>query len=275
MTTICHPTTAWANPDVTIPDDGLSPEGLALFEQQVANAEALAWTVYRRLTGDTVSICATTVRPVAPKHGVPTWLSAPVDSFIGGGAPFAPTIVAGEWLNVWCGFGDDLDECGCGQRFALELPGGIAKVESISIDGVELPASAYYVLDSTTLVRKDGEPWPMRQDWQATAGEGVFQISYWQGSVPDALDYMAVGILANEFLKAIRNEKGCRLPSGVRSISRQGVSFDVEVDIFERGLTGIREVDMVTARRNPNRLRTPPRVLAPKSRKARMVTGGA
>lgn len=270
MDLICHPETAWPDPNVIQPASDATAEQVALLALQVQQAEALAWTTYRGLTGNTVSICATTVRPIVGRHGFPTYLSARDFGLNGGGAtPFFPTIVDGNWLNIWCG-GDDFCECGSLARIAI--PGGVAKVDSVSIDGVVLPASAYAVYDNKFLQRLDGEAWPVRQDWSSIAGEGVFEITYWTGVVPDVLDYMAVALLAVEFLKAIKGEKGCRLPSGATSIVRQGVSMQIEVDIFEKGLTGIREVDMVTARRNPNRLRTSPRVLAPGSRRARQLT---
>lgn len=270
MDAICHPATAW--PDLTSGEphaDPSSPEGI-LHQQQIDYAEALAWTTYRGLTGNTVSICPTTVRPIAGRHGWPTWLDGLEGDALGSG-PFTPTIVGGEWLNIWCS-GQDHFDCDCHSQARIKLPGGAAKIDSVTIDGVVLASSAYVVIDSNVLARIDGEPWPLRQDWAVAEGEGVFEVTYWTGIVPDSLDFMAVGILAVEFLKAIRGEKGCRLPSGATSIVRQGVSMQIEVDLFEKGLTGIREVDMATARRNPNRLRTSPRVLAPGSRRARQTT---
>jgi hypothetical protein len=98
---------------------------------------------------------------------------------------------------------------------------------------------------------------------------GTFSVSYFLGAAPDGLMQSMAGMLAVEYAKACLNEKGCRLPTGVTTISRQGVSMEIRSTMFEDGLTGIREVDAYVAALNPFKLKARPVVYSPDVRKAR------
>lgn len=269
---ICHPDTAiWPNPRLIEPPQDASPEEVELFEARVAAALAFAWTTLSGLTAGVLSICTTVVRPCSTRCGhpaLPTYLEAPV---VGSavGMPFYPVINGGRWLNVWASPPGDTTS-------SITFPQTIAAIESIVIDGEVLSPSAYRVDNGTLLVRQDGGQWPVCQDMSKPVGqEGTWTVEFWVGKKPDLIDNIAAGILAEEYFKAITGAKGCRLPKGVRSIARQGVSYDIEVDMFERGLTGIHEVDMATARHNPNRMRTQPRIVRPTTgRRQRQTTWG-
>lgn len=152
--------------------------------------------------------------------------------------------------------------------FRVKLDGPVNAVTSVTIGGV-LFASANYRLDEAQwLVRTDGEIWPL---WQNIALPGTdtsaFVVNYTQGlPVPAALLAMA-GTYALELARAMSplSSTSCRLPSRVKTITRQGVTIDM-VDPFallDRNLTGIPEIDALIQALNPQRLTHFPRVLVP------------
>lgn len=102
---------------------------------------------------------------------------------------------------------------------------------------------------------------------------GTFVVTYYPGVAPNDLFRYAAGVLAVEFYKACKG-KDCRLPGGVTSISRAGISMEVQADLFLNGQTGIPEVDAVIRIYNPNALKGRPRVLSPDTRRGRIQTWG-
>jgi hypothetical protein len=64
----------------------------------------------------------------------------------------------------------------------------------------------------------------------------------------------------------------CRLPQGVTQVVRQGITFEVQQDMFENGLTTIPEVDAVTARFNPFRNKMPAAIFNPDLKPGRVTT---
>jgi hypothetical protein len=54
---------------------------------------------------------------------------------------------------------------------------------------------------------------------------------------------MAVAALALEFAEGCKPKGKCKLPRGVRSVTRMGVSFTLEAGLFPNGLTGIDVTD--------------------------------
>ena len=105
-------------------------------------------------------------------------------------------------------------------------------------------------------------------------GEGTFEVTYYRGAAPNEMTRYAAGVLAAEFYKACTNAK-CRLPRGVTSVVRQGVTVELRTNIWEGGMTGIPEVDTVINIYNPNHLKQAPRVVTPETRRrARTTTWG-
>jgi hypothetical protein len=142
----------------------------------------------------------------------------------------------------------------------------VGYVVSVRVDGVDLLPSAYQVEDGTRLVRLDGKSWP------ACAGDH-FTVTYLQGYEVDELGEFVGGILANEFLMALTDERKCRLPAETTSIARQGMNLTLETGLFPNGQTGIREVDLYIQMWNPNLLKVKPRVYSPDYKRPRTVTG--
>lgn len=253
-----------------------NPATLATMER----SEALAWSTLATLTADRIGTCPITVRPCAATCGAAgTWTVAPV---LGGGfagvlpghsylSPYVNT--QGAWVNG-CGCGSATD-CGCSALSEVILPGPVGRINEVWLDGVVLDASTYRVDNGNRLVSLvEGRPWPSCQDLMQDAhGADAFSVTYYQGSPPSDLTFWAAGLLAVEFFKACNNDKACKLPAGVRTVTRQGVTFDIQTDLFEDGRTGIREVDALIARVNPYRLKSRPVIASPDSRKnARQTT---
>lgn len=232
-----------------------TPEEIAQLDPVVKErAEMLAWSSLSRLTGFRLSLCPTVVRPCATRCNPGIWEVAPVSGFDG----FSPYISNGRWYNA-CGCKPD--SCACTSINELILPDQeVSGPVVVKIDGATLDPSAYRVDNGNRLVRQDGTAWPYCQDFNVPAGEeGSFTVSYYVGVGPDPMLNYAAGVLAGEWYKACQG-KGCRLPSTVTQVVRQGVTF--EMPGFASGSTGIREVDEIVAIYNPNGLKIRSRVVS-------------
>jgi hypothetical protein len=269
---LCHPDTViWPDPSVIVPPEGATPEEIALLELRVELALGYAWTTLQVLTAYQISVCPITVRPCSQSCAEGSYFVAPVDG--PAGAPFWPYLINGQMVNILCRCNSD--PCGCSTVQEIRLPGPVGSVVEVLIDGVPLEDDAYRIDNGNRLVRQDGEGWPFCQDFNKPIGEeNTFAVTYYHGSTADGLVQYAAGVLADEFLKAITGHKKCRLPSGTTQIIRQGITMEIEKDMFELGLTGIPEVDAVTARYNPFREKMPSRVFSFDQPQVRQTTWG-
>lgn len=232
-------------------------------EQQLADkalAEAFGWESIRTLMGGSLSISPTAVRPNQPICAPGSYYVAPV------GAPgiLDPYVgIDGRWYNRSGGWRPE--GCSCADARRVRLPGPVGRIESVTVDGLTVPPTAYQVVDNEWLVRIDGERWPRHQDMYATPDElHTFAVTYFQGAAPDELDAYAAGTLAKELYNLLQsNDKAnCRLPKNVTNVVRQGVTYDLSTSGFADGRSGIPEVDAIVSRRNPNLLRVPSIVMS-------------
>lgn len=202
-------------------------------------ALALASSTLERLTGQRVVACPITVRPT---HGNRCFI--PSDSY--GSGSFHPGMTAtGQWANN-CGLACDDPTTG------VRLPRPVGRVDVVKVGGAVIPSTDYRVVDGNLLVYTGaGAGWPLTQNLSLpdTAAD-TFSVTYINGYPPDSLAAYAAGLLANEFAKACTGKK-CKLPNGVTSIVRQGVSMEITTGLFPGGTTGIREVDAFIALWNP------------------------
>lgn len=220
-------------------------------------ALTMAWKTLRLLTSGMVGSCAGTIRPCVAKP-----CGSCVDLFL------SPHVRAGDWVNAGCA---RAASCSCDPLSEVVLPGLVADVLSVSIDGAVLVDGADYRLDGNRLLRLGDELWPSCQDMRAGPDDpGSFIVEYVPGVRQDAASARAAGVLACEYAKASSTGK-CRLPSSVTTLSRQGVTMDLDNGLFSNGLTGIREVDVFILSVNPNRLRNTPRVWSPDAPSHRVV----
>jgi len=102
---------------------------------------------------------------------------------------------------------------------------------------------------------------------------GTFEVTYYRGAAPDVVLLWMAGLLASEWYKACANDKTCRLPRGARNVSRQGIQYEIERNLFSEGTTGIPEVDALVARYNPYGLKMAPTISTPQTiRRPRQTT---
>lgn len=216
-----------------------------------AYAEALAGQTLQMLTGYRVGGCPIEVRPCSPRCAPGTWLTAPDGSINWAGYSgwgMSPYVGAGgQWLNA-CGC--KTNDCSCTSVPQVTLPGPVGHVTSVVLDGVTLPNTSYRVDNFDRLVRTDGLDWPTCQDMAADSGEGTFIVTYTQGALVDLVGSFVAGILAVEFAKACTGGD-CALPSRVTSVTRQGVSMQMDPQMFDNGLTGMQAVDSYIRIWNP------------------------
>lgn len=238
-------------------------------------SEAFAWTMLATLTAYRIGTAPITVRPCAaactPEFG---FITAPVSA--GGGLPSAiigrpyPFVSGGRWYNA-CGC-RNANGCSCSKLSEVLLPGPVGAVLKVTIDGVELDASAYRVDNGYRLVRLDGGEWPSCQDMAAGVDEvGSFAVTYYRGAAPNLLTRAAAGVLAWEFLQSrLGNE--CRLPWNVTQLTRDGESVEFEGGDLRAVAASFPEVSAIVNFYNPNGLKKPPRVIDPDALNRERVT---
>lgn len=267
--TVCHPPVDWS---CLYDDEVLAGLDAGTLEY----AEALGWITFATLTGYRVGLCPIQIRPCRDRPNPGSYLSStvlgPGQGWMAPGVgPFLPLLAGGNWYNVTCGCRGG--GCGCTTAQTVTLPAGVGGVTEVRIDGDVLSPAAYRVDRGTKLVRIDGLSWPLCQDMSATIDEvGSFVVTYWPGAQPTSVDSRAVATLANEFLKACNGDSKCQLPKSVTSVVRNGVTYQIKTDMFNDGLTGIREVDILIRHYNPNLLKARPRIVSSDRRRAAVVT---
>lgn len=232
----------------------------ALPEHVKARSLALASATLERLTAGRVKACPVTVRPCSPRCGRGL-------AFTGRGwEPYIDS--GGQWVN---GCGCVTLDCGCTGSAEVTLAPPVGRVVEVKIDGAVVPPTAYRVDDGFRLVRTDGEQWPTTQDVVLPDTEvGTFSVTYVNGYPPDSMAAYAAGVLAYEFARACTGSGKCRLPAGVTSIVRQGVSLQVVTGSFPDGNTGLREVDAFVALWNPRHMAQESQVIVPGARRHRV-----
>lgn len=218
-------------------------------EAIIETAIDYAVTVLRTLTLGRVGVEPVTVMPCPETCALRrrTWI--------------APTLISGRVYNAACGCDRG---CGCSSVSRVTLPAPVTRVDEVRVDGVVLDPSAYHVENEVWLVRTDGERWPACQGDQ-------FTVTYLNAYPPGTIGAVAAGVLADEFVRSLTGGK-CRLPSGVTSVTRQGISMEIASGMFPEGTTGIREVDTFIRIWNPNTLMTVPTVMSPDLPRARQIT---
>lgn len=233
-----------------------SDEWEAMDTQVKERAVALASDVLHRLSGRRVTNCPLTVRP---NSGWNNQCFIPGIAYNPWGiGAFTPGMnVDGRWVN----------NCGptCSNpSTSVRLPRPVGRVDEVWVDGVVLPVTDYRVMDGNMLVYTGtGDGWPVNQDLSLPLTEvGTFGVVYINGYPPDMLAATAAGTMAMEFAKACTG-KNCKLPQGVTSIVRQGVSMNITTGLFPDGKTGIREVDAFIALWNPRNQKQPTTVWSP------------
>ena len=136
--------------------------------------------------------------------------------------------------------------CSCGQLTSIWIALPVVEVQQVIIGGEVLDPSAYRLEGGHLLVRTDGQEWPSHQD--VTVGmdqEYSWGIQAVVGHPVPTGGRLAAGVLACELALAACDDKKCRLPQRVQSITRQGVSMTLLDDFqgLDEGRTGIWLID--------------------------------
>ncbi len=222
---------------------------------QQAYALSFATQVIWAATGRRFGLCAVTIRPcIGRSEGL-----------------YQTFPVAGHWsvYGVTGGITVQYGSCDCCERSAcsaaaLPLPGPVASITTVTIDGVVVDPSTYR-LDGHLLVRQDGAGWPVTQDLSAAEGSAdTFSIAYQRGeAVPTILNDVA-GRYACEVAKGMVGGS-CALPNRIQSLTRNGIDLTMmdPGDYLSQGRTGFAEIDQMITAYNPDGLRSRPRVLSP------------
>lgn len=134
----------------------------------------------------------------------------------------------------------------------------VTVIDAVAAHGEALDP-ADYAIDQNRLLRV-GACWPCCDDCEP----GCVVVDYQWGVKPTGMAIAAASELACELLAGLTGDP-CRLPSRAVSISRQGVSIDMETaeQFAAEGLTGLPITDAWIRAVNPNGLRQRSRVLSP------------
>lgn len=195
----------------------------------------------------------------------------------------AEQIPTGDGGRVVCGCQSGRT-CGCGTLDEITLGGyPVVEVSQVrvreSVGGVLqtfTPASGRYRVDDWRyLVRlndADGTNlgWPCCQDLaQDVTGDGVyFDVTFTYGREPPTLGKRAAAVLGCELAIACVPETAglkCRLPRRVQQVARQGLTITMldPADFFDKGRTGLYEVDLFLGTANPGGLARRAQLISP------------
>lgn len=202
-------------------------------EQHIDSAVAVLWS----LTGRQFGLHAVEARPCpagACYGGLPL---APARSW-------EPVLDGGVIRNV------AVHRVACERESALTLPGPVREVLEYVVDGEARPVDELHV-DGDRVWSRSGA-WPLQRLSRPSTEAGTFAIRYLRGTPPPSGADVMVATLAQEFYAATTSDK-CRLPRRTRQVQRQGVTVEMvdAADIYERGATGLTEVDLWIRAANP------------------------
>jgi len=155
-----------------------------------------------------------------------------------------------RWSVLW-GYGAVCGLCGavcrCENVYSLQIPGPVASTVTVTIDGTELPQTAFRIDNRNLLVRQDGDHWPKYENVRTVDGDqGSWSISYEIGTPVPVGGQIAAGVLATELAKMLVGDASCQLPKRLQALTRQGVTLETVYDNFatlKQGLTGIWAID--------------------------------
>jgi hypothetical protein len=234
---------SYAGAECSVFEDEYDDEGpdQAQFEQM---ATELLWNWTGRLFGTSeVEIrperreysmnVPSTFEGNGPLDYAPGFGSGMLQTSIGRGYGWMPTLIAGAWNGIRCPECGGQAGCTHRSRAAIELPGPVVDVLGVVIDGVTLSRDAYWLRDKRWLIRKDGSDWPAYQNLNAMSGmAGTWSIRYTRGIEVPVGGQIAAGVLACELGKAAMGDPDCGLPKRLQSMTREGVTVGV-MDPFE------------------------------------------
>ena len=220
-------------------------------------AEAIATEHLWRWTDRVFGQCPQVLRPCMDRElgRLRPWTNTLVSA--SSRSPWVPVIIGGSWYNI-----TSCRTC-VNPEAALILPSIVSEVTRVVIGGIELPPESWR-FENGVLLRLDGT-WPTWQNLAAPEGSAEsWEVHILYGAEVPMGGRVAAGVLANEFVKAMCNDDTCALPANVVSVSRLGVSMEmdqIEWQDAQGGKTGLWIVDSwilsVTSTRRPSTVLSP------------------
>ncbi len=166
-----------------------------------------------------------------------------------------PALINGTWYNLTCGLCSG--SCGCTFISETLLPGPVASVVDVKVNGISLVNGVdYRVDDYRKLVRLGGNVWPFCNDFNLADTElNTWSVTAVYGEPVPVLGQLALGELACEFVKFLTGGQ-CALPYGITDINRQGVSmsFADAQELLASGFLNLPICDQFIRASNPNQL---------------------
>lgn len=238
-------------PELPEESSGDDPEYLAAV-LSMESAKALATQVLWALSGRQFCLVETSVRPCPSPCSPAMQRYSPPSSY---------EVFSWRdhgWMPTGCGC---VGQCVKSGPAMVHLPGPVAEILGVVIDGEELDPSEY-VVEGNVLYRTGAAWWPPQNLGRPVTEPGTWQVTYLRGQSPPPETAKLLGLLTAEFYNACTGGK-CRLPRTVAEVSRQGVTHRIvnPNDIYSTGKTGIPEIDLWLSAVNPHHLMSAPSVL--------------
>lgn len=239
-------------------------------------ALSIATEVLWAFTGHRFGLCPVTIRPCRQpiRCGWSAWASYGWVPYQSGGVLQPYVGIDGYWRNGCGGCGM---ECGCNTRCVIRLSGPIHAVTQVMTQGAVVPDTAWVVYNGGTvplLVRTDGQCWMHCQEMDKPNDDAnALAVTYLKGIPVPNTGRAAVGVLAAEIAKACIGSP-CRLPTRVSQVVREGMtlSYIDPLSLYEKGRTGIPEVDMWIAAVNPHGVVRPGAIFTPDINRGNQIT---
>jgi len=140
---------------------------------------------------------------------------------------WSPVLIGAAWASIFCGVCGK-EECYCrgDQVKTIALPGPVVEVKQITVDGVVLDPTAYWLRQKRWLERIDGQPWPFWQDLNLSpSAPNTWEVTYTKGVVVPTGGQVAAGTLAEQLALAAVDSGDCKLPKRIQTITREGVTI--------------------------------------------------
>jgi hypothetical protein len=150
----------------------------------------------------------------------------------------------------------------------------VTDIIAIREDGVDQDVTDYHIDVFQYLVKDNGEAFPRWGNWYAASGDVddddasrggfVFEVTVEHGiPAPRLLKRATRALACSLYADSIGGE--CELPSRVTSLSRNGMSMEIQDfnELLQNGGVGIYEVDLAVRVFNPSGLQSPSFVWTP------------
>lgn len=172
-----------------------------------------------------------------------------------------PLSICPKCRSACCGAAD-------GIRLSSEEGSPVHDVTEVRLDGLPVPEEQWrYDRPTGMLWAVPPLTWPTsdRRDLPSTA-EGTFEVDITTGAEPDGWAMWVAEQLAIELLRSCFDQKGCRLPRNVTSVSGQGVTVQLSDEEINHMIP---EVGAWVAAVNPAKATLPARISSPEVAKAK------